>query len=68
MRERLFDLFDQTGQMWYWALRCVQCGDIVDSLILKHRADAERTAAHAPLARNPGSQGSEINVQHTHVF
>ncbi len=37
IREGLFDLFDDTGQMRRWAWRCVQCGDIVDSLILKHR-------------------------------
>ena len=37
IREGLFDLFDDTGQMRRWARRCVQCGDIVDPLILKHR-------------------------------
>lgn len=37
IREGLFDLFDDTGHMRQWARRCVQCGDIVDSLILKHR-------------------------------
>lgn len=40
-REGLFDLFDDTGQMWRWARRCVQCGDIVDSLILKRRMGEE---------------------------
>ncbi len=37
IREGLFDLFEDTGHMRRWAWRCVQCGDIVDSLILKHR-------------------------------
>ena len=37
IRESLFDLYDETGQMRRWALRCVQCGDVVDSLILKNR-------------------------------
>lgn len=37
IREGLFDLFDDTGQMRRWARRCVQCGDIVDPLILKRR-------------------------------
>ena len=36
-REGLFDLFDDTGHMRRWARRCVQCGDIVDALILKRR-------------------------------
>ncbi len=43
-REGLFDLFDDTGQMHRWARRCVQCGDIVDSLILKRRMGAEPPA------------------------
>ena len=42
--EGLFDLFDDTGQMRRWARRCVQCGDIVDPLILKHRMGAELPA------------------------
>ncbi|MDA0739334.1 MAG: hypothetical protein O2999_09205 [Nitrospirae bacterium] len=41
IRESLFDLYDQTGQMRRWALRCVQCGDVVDSLILENRTRAE---------------------------
>ena len=44
IREGLFDLFDDTGQMRRWARRCVQCGDIVDSLILKRRMGAELPA------------------------
>ena len=44
LREGLFDLFDDTGQMRRWARRCVQCGDIVDSLILKHRMGVELPA------------------------
>ncbi len=44
LREGLFDLFDDTGQMRRWARRCVQCGDIVDSLILKRRMGAELPA------------------------
>ncbi len=34
----LFDFFDAAGKMWCTAFRCVQCGNIVDSLILKHQA------------------------------
>lgn len=44
IRERLLDLFDETGQMRRWAWRCVQCGDIVDSLILKHRMGVDLPA------------------------
>ena len=42
LKESLFDLYDEMGQMRQWALRCVQCGDVVDSLILKNRTCAER--------------------------
>lgn len=35
--ESLFDLYDESGEMRRWALRCVQCGDVVDSLIIKNR-------------------------------
>ena len=35
--ESLLDLLDNTGQMHRWAYRCIQCGDILDPLILKHR-------------------------------
>lgn len=41
IREGLFDLLDDTEQRRRWARRCVQCGDIVDSLILKHRMSTE---------------------------
>ena len=44
IREGLFDLFDDTGHMRRWARRCVQCGDIVDPLILKRRMGLERPA------------------------
>ncbi len=44
IREGLFDLFDDTGQMRRWARRCVQCGDIVDPLILKRRMGGDLPA------------------------
>ena len=40
--EGLSDPFDDTGHVRRWVWRCVQCGDIVDSLILKHRAGMDR--------------------------
>ena len=44
IREGLSDLFEDTGHMRRWAWRCVQCGDIVDSLILKRRMGADLPA------------------------
>ena len=50
IREGLFDLYDDTGHMRRWAWRCVQCGDIVDSLILKHRMGVSLPALN-PIKR-----------------
>ena len=44
IREWLFDLFDDAGQMRRWAWRCIQCGNIVDSLILKHHMGVDLPA------------------------
>lgn len=33
----LMDLYDGSGENGSWALRCFQCGEIRDPLILKHR-------------------------------
>ena len=44
IREGLFDLFDETGQIRRWAWRCIQCGNIVDSLILKRHMGVDRPA------------------------
>lgn len=31
------DLEDDTGQFGFWALRCMQCGEIIDPIILRNR-------------------------------
>ena len=36
-KEVCFDLEDETGENWFWALRCLQCGDIVDPVIVQNR-------------------------------
>ena len=51
IREGLFDLFDDTGQMRRWARRCVQCGNIVDPLILKRRAGVDLPALNVTSRR-----------------
>jgi hypothetical protein len=35
--EFCFDLFDGTGKLSFPARRCVQCGEVIDSIILKNR-------------------------------
>lgn len=31
------DIYDGTGENGFWALRCLQCGELIDPLILQHR-------------------------------
>lgn len=35
--EWCFDLLDDTGHLNFLAWRCIQCGDLVDPVILKNR-------------------------------
>lgn len=36
--EMCIDLESDTGQSICWALRCIQCGDMVDEVILRNRS------------------------------
>lgn len=38
----LADLEDDTGQFGFWALRCMQCGEIIDPVILRNRVTERR--------------------------
>lgn len=40
IEESLFDFLDDSGHMRCWAFRCVQCGNVVDPLILKNKTCA----------------------------
>jgi hypothetical protein len=35
--ERCMDIGESLGGYWFIALRCVQCGDIIDEVILRNR-------------------------------
>ena len=37
VREFCFDLHNETGENGFWSLRCLQCGELIDPLILLHR-------------------------------
>lgn len=37
-REMCIDLESDSGESTFWALRCVQCGDIIDEVILRNRS------------------------------
>jgi hypothetical protein len=43
------DLSDDTGQFDFDAWRCIQCGDLVDSVILRNR-QGQRPASAPPLS------------------
>ena len=45
--DHLLDIKETMGPMWVKSWRCVACGNIVDPLIEKHRA--ERAKVVAPL-------------------
>lgn len=35
--ERCMDIGESLGGYWFMAMRCVQCGDIIDEVILQNR-------------------------------
>jgi hypothetical protein len=35
-----YDIDDDQGQRWFQALRCVQCGDVLDPIIMRNRLAA----------------------------
>ena len=35
--ERCMDIGESLGGYWFMALRCIQCGDIIDEVILRNR-------------------------------
>lgn len=49
-REMCIDLESDTGRCIFWALRCLQCGDIVDETILRNRALLHSDATLAATA------------------
>lgn len=48
--EMCIDLESDTGRCIFWALRCLQCGDIVDETILRNRALLHSDATLAATA------------------
>lgn len=36
--ERFMDMRDDTGQLEFQGWRCLNCGDVLDGAVLKHRA------------------------------
>jgi len=60
IEEHCMDMLDDTGQMEFPALRCVQCGNLIDAVILLNRlrpplSDARRPTKWTMTHREPGS-------------
>ena len=48
--EHGLDLLNSTGQVECQALRCVQCGDVIDAVILRHRQMQHRLESSSVTA------------------
>jgi hypothetical protein len=40
IRESFVDLQDDTGQLMFEGWRCMNCGEVIDPLVLTHRIEA----------------------------
>ena len=49
--DRYIDLLDDTGKLEFTANRCIQCGEVVDQIILRNRMASQAGPARAPLAQ-----------------
>lgn len=55
-----YDIDDDQGQRWFSALRCVQCGDVLDPIIMRNRLVAlERRRAEAKDCAGTGDELEE---------
>ncbi len=48
--ERCMDIGESLGGYWFMAMRCVQCGDIIDEVILRNRY-AQLATTHGEAVR-----------------
>jgi hypothetical protein len=49
--DRYIDLLDDTGQLEFTADRCIQCGEVVDQIILRNRMANQARTERASLAQ-----------------
>ena len=56
--EHCADLLDITGQMDFPALRCVQCGNLVDAVILLNRLRGPVNVTHRPTKWDARHRGT----------
>ncbi len=54
VREFCMDMLDSASENWIWVLRCLQCGELIDPLILQHRnSNPELVLTASPRPRFP---------------
>ena len=56
VEDHLLDVKESLGPMWITTWRCVACGNIVDPLILKHRAAQASQAPRLVVVDAPEKQ------------
>jgi hypothetical protein len=39
VRDSFVDLRDDTGRTWFEGWRCINCGEVIDSVVLTHRSE-----------------------------
>ena len=49
--ERCMDIGESLGGYWFMAMRCVQCGDIIDEVILRNRSAQLATTTQHEVVR-----------------
>lgn len=49
--ERCMDIGESLGGYWFMAMRCVQCGDITDEVILRNRSAQLATTTQHEVVR-----------------
>ncbi|MGC3974507.1 MAG: hypothetical protein QM771_09020 [Nitrospira sp.] len=49
--ERCMDIGESLGGYWFMAMRCVQCGDIIDEVILRNRSAQVATTTQQEVVR-----------------
>ena len=59
VKEHCTDLFDETGQMEFPALRCLQCGNLVDAIILLNRLRGPSGVTHRPTKWDMQYRGTD---------
>jgi hypothetical protein len=68
VKERLFDLFENDGQVyvsgWRWAYRCVACGNVSGWVVEQNREMARQTITRDKRTRNTeaGVAGPGVNL------